>query len=278
MKFGPALSGILALASFGLGLVGSDQPGVGAAEPLMAEVQTVTNTFGGSGGLVVTKVVEGPPPPDGTVFGVEVDCSVAGSPVPGFDPLGVDLGFPDSLTVTVGPLPVGAECSVTETEDRGAAVVQITPPQPVTIGPDLVEVTVTNTFGGSQDSDEDGVTDDEDECPGFDDSIDADADGIPDGCDVLIDSDADGVPDSDDVCPDTVLPDEPLRGLGFFRFAAQANGSFDAGWNRLNGRYTIAGTGGCSGAQIIGELGLGAVHKRHGVSWAALKYWIRTLP
>ncbi len=33
------------------------------------------------------------------------------------------------------------------------------------------------------DSDNDGVPDDEDLCPGFDDSVDVDADGIPDGCD-----------------------------------------------------------------------------------------------
>lgn len=40
-----------------------------------------------------------------------------------------------------------------------------------------------NCAGTFQDSDGDGVCDAEDACPGFDDSIDADGDGIPDGCD-----------------------------------------------------------------------------------------------
>ena len=33
------------------------------------------------------------------------------------------------------------------------------------------------------DSDNDGVCDSDDACPGFDDNADADGDGIPDGCD-----------------------------------------------------------------------------------------------
>ncbi|MFG6686142.1 PQQ-dependent sugar dehydrogenase [Mariniflexile sp. HNIBRBA6329] len=52
-----------------------------------------------------------------------------------------------------------------------------------------------------EDSDGDGVIDSEDQCPGFDDAIDIDADGIPDGCDPLIDSDNDGVADAEDQCP-----------------------------------------------------------------------------
>ncbi len=56
------------------------------------------------------------------------------------------------------------------------------------------------------DSDNDGVDDGLDTCPGFDDAIDADGDGQPDACDpcpndVLDDSDNDGVCDSDDLCP-----------------------------------------------------------------------------
>ena len=45
----------------------------------------------------------------------------------------------------------------------------------------FMEVTVTN------DSDGDGVPNDEDICPGFDDNIDTDSDGIPDGCDPIPD-------------------------------------------------------------------------------------------
>ncbi|WP_428263062.1 hypothetical protein [Haliangium sp.] len=47
----------------------------------------------------------------------------------------------------------------------------------------------------------------EDLCPGFDDALDADGDGTPDGCDVcpnsayVLDSDSDGVCDDIDVCP-----------------------------------------------------------------------------
>ena len=55
------------------------------------------------------------------------------------------------------------------------------------------------------DSDGDGVIDDEDQCPGHDDAIDADSDEIVDGCDNFIDSDGDGTPDEDDWCPDTPL-------------------------------------------------------------------------
>ena len=51
------------------------------------------------------------------------------------------------------------------------------------------------------DSDQDGVDDSQDTCPGFDDSIDVDADGVPDGCDDILDSDGDGVSDEMDVCP-----------------------------------------------------------------------------
>ncbi|RZD39143.1 MAG: hypothetical protein CXT71_05265 [Methanobacteriota archaeon] len=50
------------------------------------------------------------------------------------------------------------------------------------------------------DRDNDGVSDEDDQCNGYDDSIDVDADGKPDDCDVLIDSDGDMVADFDDVC------------------------------------------------------------------------------
>ncbi|PNQ72784.1 hypothetical protein C1T31_09745 [Hanstruepera neustonica] len=77
------------------------------------------------------------------------------------------------------------------------------------------------------DSDNDGVCDDLDVCPGYDDLIDSDADGVPDGCDGCpysatddsdndgicddldiclgyddsVDSDGDGIPDGCDICP-----------------------------------------------------------------------------
>ncbi len=56
------------------------------------------------------------------------------------------------------------------------------------------------------DTDGDGVDDDEDLCPGFDDNLDADADGDPDGCDdcpndAANDADGDGVCGNVDICP-----------------------------------------------------------------------------
>ena len=46
--------------------------------------------------------------------------------------------------------------------------------------------------GCIDDSDSDGVKDNADICPGFDDNVDIDGDSIPDGCDELVDSDGDG--------------------------------------------------------------------------------------
>jgi hypothetical protein len=56
-------------------------------------------------------------------------------------------------------------------------------------------------FDGCPDSDGDGVPDHQDQCPGSNDNVDVDGDGIPDGCDALIDSDGDGVADDVDQCP-----------------------------------------------------------------------------
>jgi len=123
-------------------------------EPFPEVGVTVTNTFG-TGELTVSKVLAGAGGallPDGTVFTVEVACSYLGAPVAGFDPLVVDLVTPDQLSGSVGPLPAGAECTVSETEDQGAAEVEVAPVQPVTIGAGgtATEVTVTNTFETGQ--------------------------------------------------------------------------------------------------------------------------------
>ena len=100
-----------------------------------------------------------------------------------------------------------------------------------------VSLTVTDDLGATDnssqdvttclDSDGDGVCDDQDVCPGSDDTADADSDGLPDACDTCpndanndadgdgvcddldiclggddsIDTDGDGVPDFCDVCP-----------------------------------------------------------------------------
>jgi hypothetical protein len=63
----------------------------------------------------------------------------------------------------------------------------------------------------SVDADQDGVLDSVDICPGFDDKVDSDADGIPDGCDA--DVDGDGVHDARDRCLETTLG-EPVNARG----------------------------------------------------------------
>lgn len=55
--------------------------------------------------------------------------------------------------------------------------------------------------GCVDDSDGDSILDPDDQCWGFDDSLDLDNDSVPDGCDSYIDSDSDGIVDSIDLCP-----------------------------------------------------------------------------
>ncbi len=54
--------------------------------------------------------------------------------------------------------------------------------------------------GCLDDTDDDGVVDTNDQCPGYDDSVDVDLDQIPDACDDLVDSDGDLVPNINDLC------------------------------------------------------------------------------
>ena len=63
------------------------------------------------------------------------------------------------------------------------------------------EVNLEGCSQAQLDTDNDGVSNAEDECEGFDDTIDVDGDGIIDGCDTLIDSDGDGISDAEDQCP-----------------------------------------------------------------------------
>ncbi len=63
------------------------------------------------------------------------------------------------------------------------------------------KATTQGLFTIDMDTDDDGISDDNDQCPGYDDAIDVDSDRIPDDCDALIDSDDDGVADSEDICP-----------------------------------------------------------------------------
>ena len=54
------------------------------------------------------------------------------------------------------------------------------------------------------DNDNDGIDNDEDLCEGYNDTIDIDNDSIPDGCDELVDSDFDGVANDIDLCPNSL--------------------------------------------------------------------------
>ncbi len=75
---------------------------------------------------------------------------------------------------------------------------------------------------GLQDGDNDGIPNDLDVCPGYDDNIDSDFDGLPDGCDSCPaddqnDIDGDGVCGNLDVCPFDADPnqlDSDFDGMG----------------------------------------------------------------
>lgn len=79
----------------------------------------------------------------------------------------------------------------------------------------ITHLTITVLSCGDVDSDNDGILDDCDACPGFDDLADADGDGIADGCDLCFgdntsgDTDNDGVCDFLDACPNDPGKTEP---------------------------------------------------------------------
>jgi len=93
------------------------------------------------------------------------------------------------------------------------------------------------------------------------------------------DSDQDGVPDETDVCPGTVIPEAvPTVQLGVDRFAlTNADGIFDTVAPKSKGpqkTFTIKDTAGCSCEQIIERLGLGQGHTKFGCGLAAMEQWI----
>ena len=65
----------------------------------------------------------------------------------------------------------------------------------------------TVTVGICPDGDGDDVCDEDDACPGFDDSFDADSDGIPDACDICFGKDALGDSDGDGLCDAPIVID-----------------------------------------------------------------------
>ncbi|MCA5894205.1 DUF5979 domain-containing protein [Isoptericola sp. NEAU-Y5] len=112
----------------------------------------VTNTYD-TGAIVVDKVVEFEGAPyDVGPFEVALECTFqgAGIDVPG----GAAREIAAGDTVTYDGLPVGADCVLTETDDGGAAVVEVSgvddgEPGAVTVAADPASVAVTNTFGPS---------------------------------------------------------------------------------------------------------------------------------
>ena len=99
-----------------------------------------------AGGFTITKDVEdesGFVPSDST-YTIEVRCTQGGAAVPGFDPATYTLT--DGQTVTVGPLPNSAECTIEENPAPSGVDVSIDPSS-VTVGEGGdVEVVVTNTY------------------------------------------------------------------------------------------------------------------------------------
>jgi hypothetical protein len=84
------------------------------------------------------------------------------------------------------------------------------------------------------------------------------------------DSDGDGVVNDDDLCPDTELPDAftPKKN----RYGADENGNFVDPFGRDAG-LSVADTFGCSGAQIVEQIG-GKNHQTFGPTLSLLLDWI----
>ena len=115
-------------------------------------------------------------------------------------------------------LQLGTACDGTDTDlclegtlscEAGTLVCSDNTSDTLEIGNGLDDDCDGQTDEGQADSDGDGYGDSCDVCPGFDDAIDGDSDGVPDGCDNCssapnagqADSDGDGYGDSCDVCP-----------------------------------------------------------------------------
>ncbi|WP_396638431.1 gliding motility-associated C-terminal domain-containing protein [Maribacter sp. R77961] len=79
-------------------------------------------------------------------------------------------------------------------------------------------IAISNPQTFDIDDDNDGVENSLDQCPGFDDNLDSDNDGIPDGCD--FDSDGDGVDDNTEVTngTDQNNPCDPTQSTGYTGF------------------------------------------------------------
>ena len=106
---------------------------------------TITNTYQPrTGSLAVTKRVDGDGPAPSGTFPITVICGQDDAMFPGFPRV---LDILAGRTATIENIPVGARCSITESDSRGATRVGYSA-QLVTITDAVtpVEVTVTNTY------------------------------------------------------------------------------------------------------------------------------------
>jgi hypothetical protein len=93
-------------------------------------------------------------------------------------------------------------------------------------------------------------------------------------------NDCDGIPAEFDFCPGTVIPESvPTDGFHANGSALTGPGGIfeTAPPNPQGVVYTLEDTAGCSCEQIVGELGLGEGHLRHGCSYSAMDDWLMFL-
>lgn len=133
------------------GSVTIDQPADSEDAVPATQIVTVTNTFDNSS-LTLAKQVTGAGADYGTgPFELQASCEFNGLPVDLADDGIVTLPTAEgSWSATLSGVPVGAECSVSETEDGGATSTTIQPDGVIIVQPDgdadFSAITVTNDF------------------------------------------------------------------------------------------------------------------------------------
>jgi len=89
------------------------------------------------------------------------------------------------------------------------------------------------------------------------------------------DSDNDSIFDDKDMCANTSIPETaPSKGLKRNHFALINDDTiFDS--EKSHHTFTLSDTAGCSCEQIVGKLGLGNGHLKHGCSKGVMKKWVK---